>query len=393
MGRRLKPQAAAMLDWATGAALPLWADVGFDREHERFEERLTLAAECLPDIPIRLISQARQIHVYALAAKRGWYPGAAALAEKAFASMVRDFHATGGQDGWAFSIRRDGRVADPRRDLYAHAFVLLAIASCVEATGRREGLALADRTLTFVDRHMAAPLGCGFVEQLPATAGLRRQNPHMHLFEGLLALWECSGEARYLARAAALFDLFASRFFRADPGVVGEYFTAALEPAEGVAGELVEPGHHYEWIWLLRRFERAGGARVQRYADALYSHADRYGFDGAGMVVDEVLVDGSHHSRSHRVWPIAEAIRANLVEARAGRARSAGKAASLVGVLRERFLATTPRGGWFDRLDANGARIGEFMPASTLYHLAGAIDELGQFALSATTPAMSVLET
>jgi mannose-6-phosphate isomerase len=265
-----------------------------------------------------------------------------------------------------------------RRDLYSHAFALLAIASYVEATGKREALALADATLVFLDRHMASPDG-GFVEQLPAADDTRRHNPHMHLFEALLALWECSRDQRYLDRAQHLFELFASRFFRPDCGALVEYYTADLAPAEGIRGQLVEPGHHYEWIWLLRRFEAATGGHVDRYIDALYAHADRHGFDEDGLIVDEVLAEGGHHRRSRRIWPITEAIKANLLEAERGRPQSAAKAAALTTLLRERFLLSDPAGGWIDRLDAKGRRASEFMPASTFYHLAGALDEWGRF--------------
>ena len=379
MAARLKPAAAALVAWATDLALPLWATSGFDAEHGRFEERLTLRADRLPDVPIRLLSQARQIYAYALAARRGWHPGAAALVEQAYASMVRDYRRRDGE-GWIFSIRRDGAVTDSRRDFYAHTFVLLAIASYVQATGKRQALALADETLAFIDRHLRAPEDCGFLEGLPPADGLRRQNPHMHMFEGLLSLWECSNDPSYLARAGELFDLFASRFFRPDPGILGEYFTATLQPAEGLAGSLVEPGHHYEWVWLLRRFEQISGRSAQPYVDVLYDFADRYGFDRTGLIVDEVLVDGSHHAPSRRVWPVAEAIKANLVEARLGRPQSADKAASLAILLREHFLIAAPAGGWHDRLDRDGVCLSEFMPASTLYHVVSAIDELDQFA-------------
>ena len=379
MAARLKPVAAALLAWATDSALPLWATSGFDVEHGRFEERLTLRAGRLPDVPIRLLSQARQIYVYALAARRDWHSGAAVLVEQAYASMVRDYRRRDGE-GWIFSIRRDGAIADPRRDFYAHTFVLLAIASYVQATGKRQALALADETLAFIDRHLRAPTDRGFLEGLPPADGLRRQNPHMHMFEGLLSLWECSNDARYLTRAGELFDLFVSHFFRPDPGILGEYFTAALQPAEGLAGRLVEPGHHYEWVWLLRRFEEISGRPVQPYVDALYDFADRYGFDRTGLIVDELLVDGSHHAPSRRIWPIAEAIKANLVEARLGRPQSEDKAASLAVLLRDRFLASEAAGGWHDRLDHNGMCLSEFMPASTLYHVVSAIDELDQFA-------------
>ncbi len=340
----------------------------------------------MPAVPVRLLSQARQIYAYSLAARRGWYPGAADLVEQAYSSMVRDFRGRDGQDGWIFSIRRDGAVADPRRDFYAHTFVLLAIASYVEATGRQQALALADDTLAFVDRHLRAAAGEGFLEGLPLSDSLRRQNPHMHMFEGLLSLWECSREARYLIRAGELFDLFAARFFRAESGILGEYFTAALQPAEGVAGRIVEPGHHYEWIWLLRRFGQITGRPVQPYVDALYDFADRYGFDGAGLIVDELLVDGSHHAPSRRIWPVAEAVKANLVEARLGRPGAEGKAASLAALLKDHFLTADPPGGWHDRLDRHGACLSKFMPASTLYHVVCAIDELSRFATASPGP-------
>ncbi len=379
MSARCEAGAAALVDWAIAHALPMWATAGFDAEHQRFEERLTLAGDRLPEVPVRLLSQARQVHAYAVASRRGWYGEARSLSERAFASMVRDYHRADGADGWVYSINRDGSVADGRRDFYSHAFVLLAIASHVGATGRTEALALADRTLAFLDGHMAAP-GGGYVEQLPPAGAIRRQNPHMHLFEGLLALWEATRDGRYLARLDGLFDLFASRFFDAGAGTLGEYFTDDLVPVAGEAGGIVEPGHHYEWVWLLRRFEQVADRRVQPYVDALYAHADRHGFDAKGMVRAEVAIDGTPRAGGRRAWPVAEAIRANLVEATLGREQGESRALRLVEVLRQRFLTREPAGGWLDRLDGEGRPASRFMPASTLYHLIGAVDELARYA-------------
>ena len=379
----LESAAEELRQWLVLRALPLWAGPGFDTDNARFEERLSLRGERMPGAPIRLLTQARQIYVYSLATRRRWHDGALELVEEAHASMLRDFYRRDGGDGWIYSVSRDGAIADPQRDLYAHAFVLLALASHVEATGRREALALADETLAFIDLSMRAERSGGYVDAVPGDDGLRRQNPHMHLFEALLALWSCSADARYLARAGEMFGLFTSRFFRPDSGILAEYFNAALEPAEGITGEIAEPGHHYEWIWLLRRFERASGRAVRPYVDALYEHADRHGYDGAGLIVDEVSSDGSQRSRSRRTWPVTEAIKANLTEAALGRPGAEGKAASLGGLLQKHFL--TPErggcaaGGWIDRLDENGTPATDFMPASTLYHVACAIDELERF--------------
>ena len=382
-GDRVLEAARGLQRWAVDHALPLWGTAGFDRDRGRFEERLTLDGARIRDVPIRLMVQARQIHSYGMAARRRWYGGAQALVEAAFGSMVRDFHRRDGGGGWIFSIRRDGRIEDPRRDLYAHAFVLLAVASYVQTTARSEALALADSTLAYLDAEFRAPQGGGFVDAVPAVDAIRRQNPHMHMLEGLLALWRASGNEVYLTRARQMVDLFRSRFFQPGRGVLVEYFDAHLKPLAGPLGEVVEPGHHYEWIWLLRWFERETGEDVQAHVDALYAHADANGHDGHGLIVDELLASGATRDGRHRAWPVTEAIKANLVEAAANRPGAAEKAVALIGTLQDRFLASTPAGGWMaggwmDRLDKDGNPATDFMPASTLYHVLGVLDELAR---------------
>jgi mannose-6-phosphate isomerase len=362
--------------WLVEQALPFWGVAGFDREQRRFEERLDLAGRPIRDVPIRLMVQARQIYVYSLATRRGWYSGARTLVQQAFESMVRDYHRPDGRAGWVFSVRRDGTVAEPRRDLYSHAFVLLAVASFVLATGDRGALSLADETLAFLDAEMRAPQAGGYIEGLPPVGVVRCQNPHMHLFEGLLALWSASADRRYLARAKTMFELFRTRFFQPGPGVLCEYFDETLAPAAGELGRVVEPGHHCEWVWLLRWFERESGEPTGSYVDALYGHVLRHGYDQAGLIVDEVLIDGSHRTPSHRIWPVTEAIKANVAEALQGRGGTDGRTLALVTQLFDRYLTSRPVGGWIDRLDAHGAHATDFMPASSLYHLASAIDEL-----------------
>jgi mannose-6-phosphate isomerase len=379
----LKESAALLREWAIQQALPLWATAGFDSGTGRFREALTLEGKPVPDVATRLIVQARQIFSYALAARRGWHPDALRVVESAYEAMVRDYYKPDGGAGWAFSVHGDGRISDPRRDLYSHAFALLAIASYIRATDRREALALADETLAFIDREMHARHSGGYVEGLPLSDAARRQNPHMHLFEALLSLWAGTGEARYLARAGEMFGLFTSRFFRAHPGILGEYFDETLQPVAGDKGGIVEPGHHSEWVWLLRWFERETGRTVQPYVDALYAHAARHGYDKAGLMVDEVTIDGAHRLPSHRTWPMTEALKANVAEAAAGRPGAAAKAAELATLLHRRFLTAGHPGGWMDRLDADGAPAAQNMPASTLYHVLCAVDELDRLAEAA----------
>jgi mannose-6-phosphate isomerase len=368
-----------MTAWMREQALPLWATAGFDAEAGRFEEGLTVGGQPRPQAPIRLLVQARQIFVYAVALRRQWHPDCGDLVERAFGSMKRDYLRRGGDDGWAFSIARDGSVVDATRDLYAHAFVLLAVASYVQATGRQQALAVAHETIAFLDREMTAPLGGGYVETAASRGGIRRQNPHMHLFEAMLALWECSADSRFLERSRQLFDLFLARFFQERQGVLLEYFDSALTPLAD-ADAVVEPGHHFEWCWLLRRYEKAtGDSRVRRVVDRLYEHAGRAGYDADGLLVDEVRPDGAIAKASRRLWPMTEAIKSDLAEAQRGRIGAAERAAASSRALHWRFLEPAPKGGWVDRLDADGTPLTDFMPATSLYHLAGAVDALAAF--------------
>lgn len=146
-------------EWLLAEALPLWGGCGFDRSYHRFHERLSFAGAPLVDVPLRLMVQARQIHVHALAALNGWHPSAEELAREALESMVRDYWRVDGEDGWAHSISRDGKVIDASGDLYAHAFVLLAMSSVIRiGTSTREEKII-DDTLSFLDGSMAVCWG------------------------------------------------------------------------------------------------------------------------------------------------------------------------------------------------------------------------------------------
>ena len=348
--------------WAAEQALPLWADRGFDRAHDRFEECLSLRGEPIRGLPHRLMVQARQVHSYVLARKRGWFC-ADDLIERGYRSMVRDYRKP---HGWVFSIQRDGEAHDNRRDFYAYAFVLLAAGSYAGLSGERAPLALADELLAELDRDFRAPAG-GYVDALPATDSPRRQNPHMHLFEALLNLWMNTREPRYLERAGAVFELFVRHFFEPQAGVLLEYFDQRLTPA---AERIVEPGHHCEWAWLLRRYERAAGVPVKRYVGALLAHVERCGIDAAGLLPDEVMADGTVRTPSRRLWPMTEAIKAYAGEGR----REA--AVALADRLATHFLSGVVPGGWMDRLDDHGRPATDVMPASSLYHVLGAVAEL-----------------
>jgi mannose-6-phosphate isomerase len=367
--------ASRAMTWLQTVAWPFWLARGIDRDGAGralgFHEHLTLDRhDCTAEFR-RLRVVTRQIYVFSEAALAG-LPGAEQAVALGLAYLRRHAFDPDGGYRWRFDLA--GRVVDARRDLYDHAFVLLALASAMRVVPspvlREEARAL-DVYLASVFRH---PEG-GYGESLPPSLP-RRQNPHMHLLEACLAASEAFGDDPFLDRADALVDLFLTRMFQAAEGALPEFFDDALVPLRESGRFVVEPGHHGEWIWLLdwhaRRRAAAGRPAMPGVMPAirrLMRFVDRYGIHPeTGAVIDEVWSDGTPRALGQRLWPQTERLKAELVHPDAEEAKILHAYAIL-----NSYILPAPPGLWLERRTAAGAFTRDAAPASSLYHLTGAI--------------------
>jgi mannose-6-phosphate isomerase len=196
----------------------------------------------------------------------------------------------------------------------------------------------------------------------------------MHMFEALLALYEASGKREHLERAGRIAELFRDRLFDARHGALPEYFDDAWRPQ----GELiVEPGHHFEWSWLLDRWNALGGGDLSAEAERLRVHAEVYGVDlKSGAVYDEIFADGRPRMLTSRLWPHTERIKANVVRFERTRDVAAADAAVEAFDMLMRYCDTPTPGLWRDRRRPDGGFIDEAAPASSFYHIMMALSEL-----------------
>lgn len=356
-------------NWLTASSLPLWANAGFDGSNDLFYERLTPEGVAMQDIPRRLMVQARQIYSYANAERYGWIDGAGDLVARAARAMVSSYYEADARPGWIMSITPTGQVADATRDFYGHSFVLLGLASAFQSTKDEYYLMLADKTLAFLDAEMAFNQG-GYQPVIPPIPHLLlTQNPHMHLLEALLVLYEAAPSENYKSRAHAMVSLFETKLFLASTGTLIEYFDPTWKPADLGRGMTFEPGHHYEWVWLLRRFSTLFGEPLSPSAETLEKMATMYGCSPNGLLWSEVRSDGFVTDSSFRLWPHTEATKAALS---LGDVETADR---WLGVLYDSFLKDAYPGGWNDRVDVTGKVLVDYMPASSLYHLVCAFGE------------------
>ncbi len=374
VGPSVKQAVARLRGWTVEHALPLWGNQGFDRARGSFIERIGFDGSPMPDVPRRAMVQARQIYAFSHAALLGWRPQGRDIALKAAHRLIDRYQGVDGAPGWVFSLRPDGSVHDGKRDFYAHAFALFGLAWAYKLEPEPRFLAAALATLQDLDKHFTSPTG-GFYTELPPRTDRRHQNPHMHLFEALIAWYDATGHAFFLERAGELHRMMSERFFQPRTGILAEYFDASWTPLPGVEGRICEPGHHFEWSWLLRRHTALTGRDGDHVADTLKAFADRFGTDAEGLIVDELLDDGTVHKASRRCWPHTEAIKAEVAAYEAGDAAAGPRAARVIDRLMEVFLGRPVAGGWIDHVDAAGAPLVDFMPASTLYHVFLAVAE------------------
>jgi mannose-6-phosphate isomerase len=359
--------------WGIERALPLWSTQGYDPGRGGFQERLHPDGTPDLDAPRRLRVQTRQIYVYAHAAALGWFPEARAIVCDSTAFLIENYHAADGRPGYVSALAPDNSVANDLRDTYDHMFVLLALSWAAKVTGDAQIRARLDDALAFIDGQLTAPDG-SFIEGIPASQP-RRQNPHMHAFEAMLAMHETIGHPQALRRADSLLAMMKEKFFDPRTQTVSEYFTDEWKPVAGAEGNCVEPGHQAEWAWLLRKHERLCGRSCGTLATTLLRSAIRWTDPKTGLLIDEADRNGPPRKTSRRIWPQTELAKAWIAEAEAGDTAAAQKARDALLALATHYLDRPCVGGWTDQFDADGQALTVRVAATSLYHVFGAIAE------------------
>ncbi len=357
-------------NWLTGAALPLWSSVGFDSVSGSFHEQLDFGLRPKQDAPKRVMVQARQVSVFSAAALSGRFDSGRELALVAAENMIKRFEGTDGNAGFAYSLGPKINQFDPLRDLYAHAFVLFALAWAMRLEARRSFELAIERTIDFLDEHMTDRVHGGLWDSAPRTDDLRRQNPHMHLFEAFIALYESTGDRRFLARGKVLRDLAITRFLQPDGGALREYFKEDWSVSPGPGKGVAEPGHLFEWSWLLARYQDLSGEDQARPIGRMMKLAIECGIDAQnGRIVDQISEMGVVLSPTSRSWPHAEALKALTVVDVSHLVCADTLITEILRRVLKHYCPTSLNGGWQDQLDGEDRAVRPNIPASTLYHL------------------------
>jgi len=357
-------------DWLRARALPLWSTLG-QRDDGAFAEVLALDGRRV-DAPRRACVQARQIYVFGRAGLMGWEGPWKRIIASGLSSLEADFVRADGL--MRTRLAPDGSPLDETAMVYDQAFLLLALATALKA-----GVGGAD-----VQARGQALLA-SLLERAAENGALREEgthpfqsNVHMHLLEAALAWEEVSDAFVWKEASDRIVRLARTTFIDAKSGRLREFFNAIWAPAAGDDGRLVEPGHQFEWSWLLARYASARRSEeVMAVARRLYVLGREGVCERRRVAVNALNDDGEMRTTRARLWPQTEWLKSALIlaqgasgEERIAYLEDAGEALSAL------WPYLTPDGLWRDTLLENGKFIEEPSPASSLYHIVAAFAQL-----------------
>lgn len=358
------------LDWMKRKALPIWQSFG-QRDDGLFAEELTFdgdAVEC--DHRVRV--QSRQLFVYSVAGQLGWQGQWRRACSKGLAAFKNYCCNEHGRLYSVISSRLE--VLKPESSFYDNAFGIFALAYMKQMDAASN--VVEPRANSILQSLLSLSDGYGAI--IENDDHPYQSNAHMHLLEACLAWENVSDDPIWIEASDRVVLLAENHFIDADKGFLREYFDANWKPAAGEDGRRIEPGHQFEWAWLLMNYAKKR-SRPDIYDKALrlYEHGRAGLCSATGVVVDALDDSGRIVSSTARLWPQTEWLRAALLLAQ----ESQGDMRDIYIHDAERALAAvqqyiTDDGLWHDCMTAPDKFDTGNSKASSLYHIMGACRQM-----------------
>ncbi|MCC8405916.1 AGE family epimerase/isomerase [Paraburkholderia sp. MMS20-SJTN17] len=347
----------ALREHFANVVLPMWRGPGFNHALRLPYEALdSTGLQPAPAQRYRAMACARQLFTFSQA-------GDMEHARVLFDSLTRFFQ-DADHGGWFYSVDALGKPLDTTKDLYTHAFVVFACAEYARRSNSREALQLVHGTTAVIQSNFAADGGlfnAALNVDFSEVTGTPLQNPLMHLTEAWLAACEATRDNVFGAALRRLADAVARHFVHAPSGCIAEL-------PIGASGNRLEPGHQFEWYWLVKQagalFDGTGLAESLARA---FTFAQQHGVDPrSGGVCASLDEAGQASDATQRIWAQTEYLRALAWH------DDPGVRAALPQQIERFRRCFLHEHGWFECKAPTGEVARADMPSTTPYHLATA---------------------
>ena len=364
-------------NWLSEDVYPLWQTRGIDHMSGGFVETLGFDKSDL-GLPRRAMVQSRQIYSFLTGARMGCFPkdqsSLAVLQGTHY--MVECFSAESG--AFIYSINPDGSPKVLNPDLYTQAFALFGLAQAYSIAPETKTKDRAKKILHYLKRERKVA-GGGYTELDEKGTASYTSNPHMHLFEAAVAWMQVDSDPVWKELGHELITLCLTKFIDPETQVLGEYFDENWNALRENGRFIYEPGHQYEWAWLMSLYEDLTKQDLKEVRHRLFKLADKHGTSPTRKVAfDEMWSDFKPKAITSRFWPQGERIKAAArlgTEVPKSEQAAYAKAADDAMETLFKFLETPTPGMWYDRLSETDTFEGNSSKSSSLYHIINAMEE------------------
>lgn len=361
-------------NWLAQDVFPLWSKQGIDPRTGAFVECLSRDGQAM-DNPRRAMVQARQIYSFAEAARMGILAKSdvQGIVRKAVDVLIANYSLENG--AFVHSADTNGKPVAAHTDLYTQAFALFGMAEAYGMLGDSKIKQRAEKLMSYLRRVRRIEDG-GYSELIDGKVAFEA-NPHMHMFEAAIAWMKVDKDSLWREFAAEIEQLCRTKFVDPASGALCEHFEKGWKPQRESEGFVWEPGHHFEWAWLLVQYAEVAGQNAGELPFQLFKVADKMGVKNK-IALDEVWSSGKIKKASARFWPQSERVKAAVaLGALAPKAEQKQFAQAADDGLEQlfKYFENIRPGLWEDTRSESGSMVNQPAKASSLYHIINAMSE------------------
>jgi mannobiose 2-epimerase len=300
--------------------LSWWMDFMVDEENGGFYGRRGGHNQLFPQADKGIILNTRILWTFAATANYTGNVSYQKIAERAFAYFPRFWDDE--QGGVFWMLDHQGNPNKKRKQIYAQAFAIYALAEFHTLTENPKALRLAQELFQLIEKHSRDAERGGYLEALGPNwepiedlrlsekdaNEAKTMNTHLHLMEAYSKLYRITQNKAVGKALKDLIQLFLERFIDPQTGHLQLFFDENWEPRSGS----ISFGHDIECSWLLmeaielvedKHLHERGEKTAFFMADATFQN----GLDWDKALINEKQENGQL-DREKVWWPQAEAV-------------------------------------------------------------------------------------
>jgi mannobiose 2-epimerase len=243
-----------------GNILPFWKSFSVDADFGGFRGRISWDNQVDPMAPKGAVLNTRILWTFAAIFNRFADQKSKELADRAYA-YLREFFFDRKNGGVYWLLDHKGRPVNRKKQIYAQAFAIYALAEFYLTSRKEEPINLAWEIFNLIEKHAWEEVCGGYLEAFSEDWNLledlrlsekdqnekKTMNTHLHVLEAYSTLLRVTGSGEVKKRLSDLVRIFTEKIIRREIHHLGLFFSEDWI----LKSDTISFGHDIESSWLL----------------------------------------------------------------------------------------------------------------------------------------------